>query len=273
MPELPEVETIRRSLEPIVVNHTLIGVEIRENRLRIPVNTVQFGHLLGRTIITLQRRAKYLVWHFDNQASLVIHLGMSGRLGINKSGQLADKHIHIIFFLDNGVELFYRDPRRFGLVQAIAPDELDGYSRFRHLGPEPFDTEFDLDYLQQKLKSSKKPIKNWLMDATMVVGIGNIYANEILFKSGIHPLRLGKTIRKREQERLFSGIRSILSAAMEKGGTTLNDFSNANGEPGFFQYDVSVYQREGQACPTCGSKIKKIVLGGRSTFYCPRCQG
>ncbi len=272
MPELPEVETIRLNLEPRIVDRSISGVDIYDVRLRWPVRPDDFrAWVHGRSITGLSRRAKYLIWHLNNGAAVVIHLGMSGRLGLFPTKTPLEKHTHVVFRFDD-LQVRFRDPRRFGLVEVVAPGELDNYVRFAHLGVEPLSDDFNEDYVARTAQRSKKAIKLWILDAQNVVGVGNIYANEALFKAGIHPTRPANALKNNERRRLVKGIKSILNTALEKGGTTLNDFRNAHGEPGFFQQVLTVYQKEGEPCTACGSEIQKIVLSGRSTFFCPSCQ-
>ncbi len=273
MPELPEVETIRINLEPHLVNKPIERVDVHDIRLRRPVKPEDFrAWVEGRSITGLSRRAKYIIWHLDNRAAVIVHLGMSGRLGLFPENAPLEKHTHVVFRLYGGLQVRFRDPRRFGLVEVAAPDELKNYQRFRHLGVEPLSDDFNEEYVAKITQKSKKAIKIWIMDAQIVVGVGNIYANEALFKAGIHPTRPASTLKNNERRRLVKGVKSILNTALEKGGTTLNDFRNAHGEPGFFQQVLAVYHKEGEPCTACGSKIEKIVLSGRSTFFCSSCQ-
>ena len=273
MPELPEVETIRLNLEQHIINRTILDVDVHDVRLRWPVQPQDFEKWInGQAIIKLSRRSKYLIFHLDNKAAIIIHLGMSGRLGMFSGNDSMEKHTHVVFCLDNGLEIRYRDPRRFGLVEVTAPDTLSVYPRFSHLGVEPLSKKFDAAYVSSKSERSKKAIKLWIMDAQNVVGVGNIYASEALFNARIHPERPANSLTSDEQHNLASSIKLILSTAIEHGGTTLSDFRNAHGEPGYFQQELAVYQKAGDFCKTCGAEIQKIVLSGRSTFFCPACQ-
>ena len=273
MPELPEVETLRLNLEKHILDKSVQHIDVHDARLRWPVRPNDLMMWVqGETIHSLSRRSKYLVIHLSNNAAVIIHLGMSGRLGLFSHGVPLEKHTHVVFHLEDGLQIRYRDPRRFGLVEVSAPGELENYPRFRHLGVEPLSRDFNTSYVQTKLRRSKKAIKLWITDAQNVVGVGNIYANEALFKAGIHPARPANSLESNEQRKLASSVKSTLRAALKMGGTTINDFRNANGEPGFFQQVLSVYQKEGEPCTVCGSKIIKTVLSGRSTFFCPTCQ-
>jgi len=273
MPELPEVETIRLNLEPRILKKSIERIDVHDVRLRWPVRPDDLNRWVkGETINSLSRRAKYLIFHLSNNAGAVIHLGMSGRLGLFPHDAPLEKHTHVVFHLEDDLQIRYRDPRRFGLVEVVAPGELKNYPRFLHLGVEPLSHDFNNTYVQTMAQRSKKAVKLWIMDAQNVVGVGNIYANEVLFNAGIHPARPASSLKSSERRKLTSSVKSTLNAALKMGGTTISDFRNANGEPGFFQQVLSVYQREDEPCTACGSKIKKIVLSGRSTFYCPTCQ-
>jgi len=273
MPELPEVETLRKSIESLLLNALIESVNVRDTRLRWPVVPEDFSQFVeGHRIFNLTRRSKYLIWHLDNDAAVVIHLGMSGRIGLFHNTDPIEKHTHIIFNLTDNKQARFRDPRRFGLVEVVKPGELDSYYRFQSLGVEPLSEDFNVKNLAKHVKKSKKPIKNWIMDAQNLVGVGNIYANEALFDAGIHPTRPANSLTNDEQRRLVQSVKSVLTAAIEKGGTTLNDFRDARNEPGFFQLALCVYHKEGESCLTCGSTIERIVMSGRSTFYCPSCQ-
>ncbi|NLP12420.1 bifunctional DNA-formamidopyrimidine glycosylase/DNA-(apurinic or apyrimidinic site) lyase [bacterium] len=271
MPELPEVETIRRSLQPLLVGRAVKTILVRETRLRRPVNVRQLRKWIqGHTITALNRRGKYLLWQMDNGSRLLIHLGMSGRLGYCAGPEELEPHTHLCLGLDNGAQVRYRDPRRFGCVQAVAPNERCGL--LQGLGPEPLSADFTADYLYDALHGSRRPVKAALMDSRMVVGVGNIYANEALFHCGIAPQRPAGTLSHEQWERVIESVIRVLQRAIRKGGTTLNDFRNGLGEPGFFQTDLSVYDQEDQPCQRCGRPICRVVLQGRSTYYCPACQ-
>lgn len=273
MPELPEVETLRRSIEPFLLNQRILQVEIRDPRLRWPVVPDDFLRwAVGHTIVRQTRRSKYLVWHLNNEAAIIIHLGMSGRLGRYAAQEPIETHTHVIFHFDNHQQIRFRDPRRFGLVEMSPPGQLSSYPRFKNLGVEPLSGEFNQKYVKKWRKQSKKPVKNWIMDAQNVVGVGNIYANEALFQAGIRPERPMSSLSDAELKRMVASVKHVLRQAIEKGGTTLSDFRNASGEPGFFQLVLSVYQKEGELCSRCKTPIERTVQAGRSSFYCPTCQ-
>ena len=272
MPELPEVETIRKSLEPHVINATIKSVFIGEKKLRWEVDRDAFNRfVVNQTIVLVNRRGKYLIWGLDNKAHVIFHLGMSGRLGIFENGAELEKHTHLIFTLFNGKHIRYRDPRRFGFVEVLNSQQSLS-DRFQSLGSEPLSESFSSTYLYHKLKKSNRAIKQIIMDNRIVVGIGNIYANEALFYSGILPSRISASLKKDEGNNLVSSLKKVLKSAIKEGGTTLNDYRNADGEPGFFQQKLLVYARAGETCLKCGHIIEKIEIGQRSTFFCQICQ-
>jgi formamidopyrimidine-DNA glycosylase len=273
MPELPEVETIRSGLERVLIGQTVRQIKIRETRLRQPVNVSKLKKwIAGQKVEALQRRAKYLLCELGNHAHLVIHLGMSGRLLYCEKNLPLQKHDHIQFVFNNGHELRFCDPRRFGLVDAVPPGALRDYKHFLNLGPEPLLPEFTAEYLAERAQRLSRPIKNFLMDAAVVVGVGNIYASESLFRAGINPKKPSGQLRRSEWKKLARAVRKTLALSIAAGGTTINDFYNSDGESGYFQKHLMVYDRAGEPCEACKSKIKRIVQAGRSSFYCPRCQ-
>lgn len=276
MPELPEVEVLRRSLLPFV-GEEIERVELREPRLREPVDEPSLERLEGGRIEELERRAKYLWMHLDapgwsEQRTLVVHLGMSGRLTQARAGEPREPHEHLTFRLASGRELRFRDPRRFGLVFAVDRARLPEDRHFRHLGAEPLEEGFSGEVLRRAAEGRRVPVKNFLMDSTVVVGVGNIYATEALFRAGIHPRRSVARISRERWRRLGGALVEVLEAAIAEGGTTLNDFFDGAGNSGYFQVSLSVYGREGEPCPECGTPVRRIVQSNRSTFYCPRCQ-
>jgi formamidopyrimidine-DNA glycosylase len=271
MPELPEIETIRLTLGPLVLGQKIITVDIRQFMLRFPVRKEEIERwVVGQKISAVERRAKYLIFRLANEASLVFHLGMSGRLGLYKPYESAENHTHLILSLENSRQIRYRDPRRFGFIEVVQPSEI--YFRFSHLGYEPLSRSFDGLCLFEKIRTSRRTIKTLLMDSTFVVGIGNIYANEALFLAEIDPRRIAASLNRDDCHRLVGAVKTTLKKAIAKGGTTLNDFRDALGEPGFFQLELSVYGREKKKCVRCGSTICRIVTSNRSTFFCPHCQ-
>ncbi len=273
MPELPEVETVRRTLLPRLVGRKIERILVRDRRLRFPVDVKRLQrHLRQQKISTLKRRGKYLQFQVESGDYLIIHLGMSGRLFLQQTRVPYGKHDHIAFMLDNGRQLRFRDPRRFGIVEVVAANEIDSYKRFHHLGMEPLSRRCDANYLYTLSRGLKKPIKNFLMDAAKIVGIGNIYANEALFAAAIHPQKPAGKLSRQSWQRLTTAIKKVLRRAIQKGGTTINDFHDGNGNSGYFQLSLSVYGREGEPCSRCARPIRVQRLGGRSTFYCSHCQ-
>ncbi len=269
MPELPEVETIRRSLESYIVGKTIEDVQVPQPRLRRPVPVAELKRwALGQRIVRLDRRGKYLLWHLQNNAVVAIHLGMSGRLGYYTEVTACEKHTHVIVTFAEGGVLHFRDPRRFGSFDVFEP----GRACLQQMGVEPLSADYSRDYFSAKCGDSKRAIKTLLMDQKIVVGVGNIYATEALFLAGIHPLRPGLSLQPDEVQRLCAAVVTILNRAVARGGTTLNDFRDARGEPGFFQMDLAVYDQAGKACPNCGTAIRKIVFNGRSAYVCETCQ-
>jgi formamidopyrimidine-DNA glycosylase len=269
MPELPEVETTRRGIEPHVRGHTITEVVVRQRRLRWPIPDALPELLTGHELLGVDRRAKYLLLRFAH-GTLVGHLGMSGSLRILPATVAADKHDHLDLVFDGTLVLRYRDPRRFGAwLWQTAGTTLP---QLRKLGPEPLDEGFTVDHFVAAVRARRKPIKNLLMDQGVVVGVGNIYACEALFAAGIHPNRTGDRISRSRLVGLLEAIRSVLKKAIDAGGTTLKDFTASDGSPGYFAQQLMVYGRDGHPCPRCSSRIARITLAGRSTFYCPGCQ-
>jgi len=270
MPELPEVETTRRGLEPHLVGATVADVVIRHPQLRWPIPGDLPQILRGQTIRTLRRRAKYLLAGFDH-GTLILHLGMSGSLRILPAKTLPEKHDHFDLVLGNGQLMRLRDPRRFGAVLWHEGDISD-HPLLAALGPEPLEENFDAAYLYRATRKKTAAIKLIIMDNHVVVGVGNIYANEALFRTGIKPqLAAGKLSRER-CTRLAEEIRATLQEAIAKGGSTLRDFVNSDGKPGYFQQHYWAYGRTGEPCRRCGTPIRQIKQGQRSSFYCPACQ-
>jgi formamidopyrimidine-DNA glycosylase len=276
MPELPEVETIRRGLEPLVIGLRIAAVTVRDRRLRTPVAVRSLGRLRGARLLAVHRRSKYLLLHTDAGLSLLLHLGMTGRVWVTDAGRPARPHEHVVFAFEGGREMRFADPRRFGMVAVVRTDRLERHPSLRGLGPEPIGDGLDPAALAEifwcETRRRKKPVKNFLMDARTIAGVGNIYACEALFRAGLHPKRAVGRIARARWGRLVDAVRAVLGEAIEAGGTTLRDFHNAEGEAGYFSVQLRVYDREGKACPRCRSPIRRVVLAGRATFYCPRCQ-
>ncbi|MDF3031042.1 MAG: bifunctional DNA-formamidopyrimidine glycosylase/DNA-(apurinic or apyrimidinic site) lyase [Moraxellaceae bacterium] len=269
MPELPEVETARRGILPAVAGHRVDRLTVYESRLRWPV-PAELADLSGLKIETIDRRGKYLLFRTTTGTALV-HLGMSGSLRLVKPDEPRRLHDHIELLLDSGWLLRFHDPRRFGcFLWLTTPPEQ--HSLLADLGPEPLENDFDGAYLLNRSRGRQVPVKSFLMDSHVVVGVGNIYANEALFKAGIHPLRAAGRISAGRYRQLALEIKQVLAYAIERGGTTLRDFVNGHGEPGYFQLELDVYGRSGEACKRCKTPLLEARLGGRSTVYCPRCQ-
>jgi len=269
MPELPEVETTRRGVEPYLCNQTIQQVIVREHRLRWPVPPDLNSRLSGLVVRHVGRRAKYLLIEFDS-GYLLIHLGMSGSLRLVEPGTPPEKHDHIDFILQDRI-LRYHDPRRFGAVLwHMGP--LEFHPLLKNLGPEPLDAEFDGERLYQSTRGKKGAIKQLLMNNHLVVGIGNIYANETLFDAAIHPTRSGQSLSRAECTLLVDMIKQTLLRSIAAGGSTLRDFVGADSKPGYFQQSYKVYGRAGLPCPRCGTPIYQMRQGQRSSYYCPLCQ-
>lgn len=273
MPELPEIETVRRTLDRQLRGRTIVSTRVREPRLRWPLDRDRFEREVSDVgIVGLRRRAKYLQLDLAGGRVLLVHLGMSGRFSIMEGNKPLERHDHVIFCLDDGRELRLNDARRFGSLDLYARAHEDDHVRLLHLGVEPLSERFHANYMQALAHGSRKPIKNFLMDATKVVGVGNIYANEALYVARIHPARSAGRISRARWVTLVGATRSVLSDAIENGGTTLRDFLNGDGSPGHYGQRLRVYGREGDLCARDQRTIRCIRVGGRSTFYCPGCQ-
>ncbi len=270
MPELPEVETTRRGLEPHLLQQSITRVIVRNRKLRWPVPSQLAQELHQQIIRAVLRRGKYLLLRFDH-GNLILHLGMSGSLRIQPVDTTPQKHDHVEWQLSSGQCLRLRDPRRFGAVLWTRRDPLK-HTLLASLGPEPLLTEFDGEYLFKRSRSRKQAIKPFIMDSKIVAGIGNIYASEALFMAGIHPLRAAGRISLKRHQQLSTAIKNVLAAAIRQGGTTLRDFTDSEGSPGYFQQQLNVYGRAGQACPNCTQAIRQQTIGQRASYYCPRCQ-
>lgn len=254
------------------------GVDVRETRLRYPVDARRLRRELpGRRVKSLGRRAKYLLILLEEDGSreeafLVIHLGMSGRIYFSEPGETPQLHTHVIFSISGDRELHFCDPRRFGLVDLVPAALLDQDKRFSSLGVEPLSDECSAEYFFERSRKLRQPVKNFLMDGRRVVGVGNIYASEALFLAGVHPQRAAGRVSLKSWERITAVVKEVLTEAIRQGGTTLNDFQGPDGTAGYFQVFLRVYGRGGEECRECSSIIRRKVLSGRSTFYCPRCQ-
>lgn len=268
MPELPEVETTRRGIDPHVVGRCVSSVEVREARLRWPVDEALPELVSGQQILRTRRRAKYLLIDLETH-TLMLHLGMSGSLRVMPAQAAPLFHDHLDIVLDDGNCLRYNDPRRFGSLHLLTTDD---HPLLRHLGPEPLSPDFDGAWLHQKARGRRMAVKQFLMDGHVVVGVGNIYANEALFMAGIRPDRAAGRISLERYQRLATAVKALLAAAIKQGGTTLRDFVGSDGKPGYFAQQLSVYGRSGLACRQCAAGLREIRQGNRSSVYCPSCQ-
>lgn len=278
MPELPEVETIRRGIAPHVVGRCIERVVVRDRRLRWPVIRGFERKLTGRTIEAVDRRGKYLLLDLGAAAPaggqhdrVILHLGMTGNLALVEPARPVRKHDHLDLALSGELVLRFNDPRRFGAA-LWWPGSHPTHLLLRHMGPEPFADAFSADYLFGLARRRSAPVKNFLMDGRIVVGVGNIYAVEALFRAGIRPMRPAGRVTRQEYARLVRAVREVLDAAIAAGGTTFRDFRDSNGEPGYFVQKLFVYDRGGEPCRRCQTPIKRVVIGQRSSYYCPRCQ-
>jgi len=289
MPELPEVETVRLGLQPVLEGFRLTDVETRRGDLRVPFPKDFVVRTKGRKVKSLRRRAKYILADLDSGETLVIHLGMSGRMSVYSEGEQrrigsyvydkapegagSGKHDHVVFETDAPARIIFNDHRRFGLMALVDTGNLEQDKLFKDIGIEPLSEKFNSAYLTKVLDGKKTPIKSALLDQRLVAGLGNIYVCEALFRAGISPKRLAGTIKKERIGPLVTAIKKVLKDAIAAGGSTLRDHAQATGDPGNFQHHFLVYGREGLKCKNnCPGTVKRIVQAGRSTFYCPKCQ-
>lgn len=282
MPELPEVETVRRGLAPVMEGVKITQADVNRPDLRWPFPDGMADRLTGKTVLGLRRRSKYILADLDSGETLLIHLGMSGRMTI--SGHIvgdfhhphpaAAKHDHVVFHMEGGVRVTFNDARRFGAMDLMQTGYEAEFWLIRDLGPEPLGNAFDEDYLVARLKGRNMPIKSALLDQRVVSGLGNIYVCEVLFRAGIHPARKAGGISPKRIRSLVPLIRDVLNDAIAAGGSSLKDYRQADGELGYFQHSFAVYDQAGNPCPTdgCEKEITRIVQSGRSSFFCPQCQ-
>jgi formamidopyrimidine-DNA glycosylase len=282
MPELPEVETVRRGLMPVMEGAIIARAEVNRPDLRWPLPERMADRLTGRQVTALRRRSKYILADLDSGESLLIHLGMSGRMLIS-GAQIGEfyhdhpapqKHDHVVLHMDGGARVTFNDARRFGAMDLVATEGADRHMLLADLGPEPFGNDFNGPYLAARLKGRKTPIKSALLDQRIVAGLGNIYVAETLYRARISPLRLANELDDSSAQALVPLIREVLAEAIEAGGSSLRDFRQANGELGYFSKHFQVYDREGDPCetPGCTGTITRTVQSGRSSFWCPACQ-
>jgi len=275
MPELPEVETIRRGLSKAMTGQLINEVIVRRTDLRRPIPDGFVETVRGKKILTIDRRAKYLLMRLENDVVVLIHLGMSGRMVIElgTDPQIPNrKHEHIVFVLENNNIIRFSDPRRFGLIEVSHAKDLSSHQLLKDIGPEPLSTEFNSLMLANRLQGRKTPIKSVLLDQSVVAGLGNIYVCEGLFIAGLSPMRSANTITLKQANILVKKTKELLLDAIESGGSTLKDHVSATGEMGYFQHKFKVYGRAGHPCPICEEPIRRIVQAGRSTFFCSECQ-
>jgi formamidopyrimidine-DNA glycosylase len=270
LPELPEVETTRRGIRGAVHGRTVTGFVLRQPRLRWPVDPRLPRMLRGQRVLEVRRRAKYLLIELE-RGTLLAHLGMSGSLRVLPAGEPPRTHDHFDLQLDSGRCLRFNDPRRFGSLHWVQGDPL-AHPLLAGLGPEPLEAGFDADYLAGRARRRRVAIKPFLMDQRIVVGVGNIYASEALFRAGIHPRRAAGRVSRERLGRLVDSVQAVLGEAIRHGGTTLRDYVSAEGVPGYFRQELYVYERTGQPCRTCGAPIRQLVQGQRSTYFCAACQ-
>ena len=278
MPELPEVETVRRGLVPRMVGHRIARLTQRRKDLRVKLPAKFAAKVEGRTVTAIDRRAKYMLMRLDDGQTLIVHLGMSGRMTLHDATSAAEhpfqRHDHVVFDMDDGWQVRFNDARRFGLMLLVPTGSVEKHKAFKGLGPEPLDVTFDGAVLAARLKGRRTPIKAALLDQKTLVGVGNIYACEALYMSGISPRRSAHTVQGDRAERLVAAIKQVLLRSIDDGGSTLRDHIQPGGELGYFQTRFRVYDRAGAPCPTrdCGHLVKRLAQGGRSTFYCAHCQ-
>jgi formamidopyrimidine-DNA glycosylase len=272
MPELPEVETVCRGLALRLEGRLLRRVEARRPDLRFPLPPDFAARLTGRRIVSIRRRAKYILATLDDGMVLIAHLGMSGRMFVTRTAHRPGLHDHVLFETDDGATVVFNDARRFGMMDLVAAADLAGHPLLRGLGPEPLDAAFDAATLSAALAGKKTPIKAALLDQNVVAGLGNIYVCEALFRAGISPRRQAASVAGARAARLVPQIKAVLEDAVAAGGSSLRDYVQASGELGWFQHSFRVYGREGEACTVCAGPVGRIVQSGRSTFFCGHCQ-
>ena len=276
MPELPEIETVKLGLEKTVLGSVIVSIKIFRRDLRFPIEERFEKSILNKRVLAVGRRSKYILLFLNNKTTLVLHLGMSGKINVKIENEIdypAKKHDHLILSFDNGFILIYNDPRRFGFVEIIEGD-YNNYRRFKHIGIEPLLKQFDGKYMWARIKNSTRTLKNILMDQKMVAGLGNIYVSEALWDSQIIPTRVGQNMSLGDCKKLVRSIKKVLGKAINFGGTTLKDYRQVGGEVGYFQNKLKVYGKAGKKCcrQKCQGTVKRAILNGRSTYYCDFCQ-
>ena len=269
MPELPEVETTRRGIRPALVGQTVDAFRLREPRLRWPVDRGLGAAVVGQRVLEVERRAKYLLIRLE-RGTLIAHLGMSGSLRVLPAAAPPRLHDHYDLVFGSGQCLRFNDPRRFGSLHWCS--DPAAHALLAALGPEPLEPGFDADYLARRARGRRAAVKVFLMDQRIVVGVGNIYASEALFRAGVRPRRAAGRLRRAEWQRVVEAVRTVLEEAIRDGGTTLRDYVSADGTPGYFRQQLYVYERTGEPCRRCATPIRHLVQGQRSTWFCPTCQ-
>ena len=275
MPELPEVETVKRGLSPFLEKRRIISVTKTRTDLRKPIPLSLEEALIGKRVLKLDRRGKYLLWHTEDRMVIILHLGMSGRVVVTKNlPKIINVHDHLTFQTEDGFFIRYNDPRRFGFVDVVSLDNLSKHPSLAFLGLEPLSNEFNAPSLRQKIIKKQSPIKSVLLDQSIIAGLGNIYVCEALHRAGISPRRKAKNISEKKIEDLVISIQVVLKDAINAGGSSLKDHVQTTGEMGYFQHQFRVYSREGKECikKYCTGKIRRIIQSGRSTFFCNQCQ-
>ena len=273
MPELAEVETLKRYVKEHVLFEKIKELEIRYAFLRYPINVEELrNNTNSSVIISAKRIAKFLILELDNFYSIVFHLGMSGRVTIKSGSHIPEKHDHVIFKFYSGKQFVFNDSRRFGMIYCCKNNDLRRQNFLKNMGQEPLEDGFNADYLAQKLWNKKAAIKSAIMDSRIVVGVGNIYAAESLFRAKIHPSRISGNLSNKEIENLVIAIKEVLLKAINAGGTSLKDFVNGNSKPGYFQQELNVYNRSNKSCFVCKNSIQSIKQAGRATYFCSGCQ-
>lgn len=275
MPELPEVEVITRGARPHLLGLKIHAITSSGKKLRQPIPIQKMNEvILNQSIREVSRRAKFMEVHFSSGSMLIFHFGMTGNIGIFDPASPPARHDHLQFLLSNGSELRFNDTRRFGMLHCLNAEESTKREEtiYHTMGPEPFSDIFTGDYLFTLARTRTAPVKNFIMDSRVVVGVGNIYANEALFAAGIAPAQASGSLRLVQWQQLSEKVREVLAHAIQCGGSTISDFINTNGESGYFQMNFKVYGHEGAPCPQCSTPITRSVIGGRASFSCPRCQ-
>ena len=273
MPELPEVETIRRSLEHTIKGKTLVGLEVFLEKILKGMDPREFDEKLkGKKITGISRRGKYLIIQLSGGLVMVVHLRMTGQLLYCSPEQERAKHTHVIFHLSNKYQLRFVDQRQFGKVQLLPARDLDSLSSLRNLGVEPLSDEFSREFLKKGLRNKRVKIKPLLLEQEFIAGIGNIYADEALFRARVNPERVSATLNPREASRIYQAIREVLLEGIENKGTSIKDYIDGDGNKGSNQNNLRVYGRTGQSCIKCGTEIQRVVIRGRSAHFCPKCQ-